>query len=173
MGLNIKFKLIYSLFGPFDILTSQNNLHESTWASLFFGSVDTMILIPLSKRPSSIVISSQKFQYAWNYSGPFCTCLDHLACKMSLSKWKWSSCAVASHSNWILLVVACSLQVISWIWTIGSLLLLCNGPRFDKQSVSQLGEPLIYLTLKSYGRVPICKCWSLGVVCIRLLASTF
>ena len=92
---------------------------------------------------------------------------------MCLSEDKLSSCAVASCSNWILLAVTWSILVISWTWTIGRLILSHNGPYLDKQSASWYGYCLIYLTVKSYGRVLINNCRSLGMACVRLLSSTF
>ena len=60
-------------------------------------------------------------------------------------------------SNCILLVVACNLQIISWIWTMGNLILSCNGPSLDKQNKIWLVEPLIYPTCMSYGRFSLIR----------------
>ena len=87
---------------------------------------------------------------------------------MCLREHTSSSCAVALHRSWILLVVAWSLLVTSWTWTLSS-----NGPNLDNQSASCLIDPLIYLILKSYDKVLITRHWCLGVACIRLLTSTF
>ena len=55
----------------------------------------------------------------------------------------------------------------------GSLILSSNDPKLDKPTGNVLVHTLMYLTLKSYGKVLFNRCWSFGVACVRLLASTF
>ena len=98
--------------------------------------VGPMILVLLSRRPSSIVISSWKFRNGWIPIGTSCIWLGQPAYTMWLSEHKSWSCSVASCSNLILLAMVCNLQVISLTLTIGGLILSCNGPSLDKQSAS-------------------------------------
>ena len=67
----------------------------------------------------------------------------------------------------------CGLESISCTYTMGGLILSSSGPNLDKQSASWLVDAFMYFTLKSYGKVLINKCCSLGVACVRLLARTF
>ena len=150
-----------------------SNLRHPVWRSWIISGCKvygTVIQVPFSRRPSSIVISSWKVQYGWisfgrshiSWGHPFWT-----TCLSSANSSSW----VVSVWNWFnISAVAGSCLVMAYIFSLGSWILSFWQPSLERQSVSWLVEPFMYWTVKSYWKGHIRSHCSHGVASIKFFA---
>ena len=129
----------------------------------------TMIQAPFSRRPSSIVTTSWNVQYGWISFGRSHISWGHLVWTICLSSANSSSWAVSVWNWFNLSAVAGNCLVMACIFNLDSWILSFWQSSLERQSANLLVELLIYLTMKSYGKVHIRSHCNCRVASVKLL----